>query len=140
MTLVIDTNIIISSLLKQSTNRKILLLPYFNFILPEYAFEEINNHMDKIQKISKLAEDEIKILLSILLENIDIIPNKTIQPAIKKAKEIIGYIDIDDVPFVAAALTTLNNGIWTNDKHFKQIENIKIWDTKDILIYLRKFH
>ncbi len=47
MRLVIDTNIIISSLIKDSTNRQILLLPSFEFLLPEFTFEEINKHMDK---------------------------------------------------------------------------------------------
>ena len=37
-----------------------------------------------------------------------------------KANDIIGSIDENDVAFIALALATENNGIWTNDKHFRK--------------------
>ncbi len=41
MRLVLDTNILIAALIKDSLTREILLFPGFEFLLPEYALEEI---------------------------------------------------------------------------------------------------
>lgn len=44
MRLVLDTNILIAALIKDSLSREILFLPGFDFLLPEYALEEVNRH------------------------------------------------------------------------------------------------
>ena len=71
-------------------------------------------------------------------EELDIAITGEIISAIEKdisneAKKIIGDIDQDDVTFIALALAIPNNGIWTEDKHFKKQNKIKIWSTKEIL-------
>ena len=137
MRLVIDTSIVISSLIKDSITRAILLLPFLEFYLPEYALEEIGAHKTRISRLSALSFDEIDILLNLLLENISVVPAHTIQPYFKKAERIIGNIDPKDVPFVALALAIENEGVWSNDKHFEEIKEIKIWKTSDLLKYLK---
>ncbi len=138
MRIVVDTSILISSLIKQSVTREILLLPFMKFYLPEYALEEIEVHKPKISRLSGLSFDEIDILLNSLLDNISIIPAQTIQPYLKEAESIIGSIDPGDIPFVALALAVENDGIWSNDKHFEAIKSIKVWKTSDLLIRLKK--
>jgi|GEM_PF-4613978 len=54
MRLVIDTNIIISSLISNSVRRSILLNSGYEFISPEYTYKEIINHIDLIEKKSKI--------------------------------------------------------------------------------------
>jgi predicted nucleic acid-binding protein len=108
------------------------------FYLPEYAFEEIEAHKMKISRLSRLSTDEIDILLNLLLENISIIPGQTIQPCLSEAEVMIGRIDPNDIPFLALALATENDGIWSNDRHFEAIKQIKIWKTSDLLKYLKK--
>lgn len=72
------------------------------------------------------------------MDNISIIPAQTIQPYLKEAERIIGDIDPSDIPFVALALAVENDGIWSNDKHFKAIKHIKVWKTSELLIRLKK--
>jgi predicted nucleic acid-binding protein len=138
MILILNTSILISSLIKDSVTRQILLLPSMKFYLPEYALEEIEAHKMKISRLSRLSTDEIDILLNLLLENISIIPGQTIQPCISEAEVMIGRIDPNDIPFLALALATENDGIWSNDRHFEAIKQIKIWKTSDLLKYLKK--
>ncbi len=138
MILILNTSILISSLIKDSVTRQILLLPSMKFYLPEYAFEEIEAHKMKISRLSRLSTDEIDILLNLLLENISIIPGQTIQPYLSEAEVMIGRIDPNDIPFLALALATENDGIWSNDRHFEAIKQIKIWKTSDLLKYLKK--
>ena len=138
MRLVIDTSVLISSLIKDSVTREILLLPFMKFYLPEYALEEIDVHKTKISRLSGLSLDEIDIILNLLLENISIIPSQTIQPYLKKAERIIGGIDPSDIPFVALALSIDNDGIWSSDKHFERIGQIKVLKTSDLLRHIKK--
>ena len=51
MRLVLDTNILIAALIKDSLTRQIIFLPDFEFLLPEYALEELNHHRGKIAVI-----------------------------------------------------------------------------------------
>jgi predicted nucleic acid-binding protein len=131
--LVIDTGILISALIKDSLTRQILLYPQMEFFLPEYALEEIEAHKNTISRRSGLGREDIDIVLSLLLENITIIPASVIKQNLKKANKIIGKIDPFDVPFVALCLSVENDGIWTNDKHFENLTEIKAWKTSDIL-------
>jgi predicted nucleic acid-binding protein len=137
MRLVIDTSILISALLKDSVTRQILLFSSIDFLLPEYAFEEIEKHKDNVSIRSGLSRGEIEIVLSLIIENITIIPASKLKPYMEKAHKIIGSIDSFDVPFVALALSIDNDGIWSNDKHFKNLKGIKIWKTSDIFNYLK---
>lgn len=138
MRLVIDTNILISALIKDSITRELLLFPSMEFLLPEYALQEIEAHKSHISKQSNLSKDEIDIVLSVLLENICIVPASEIMPYLERADKIIGSIDQSDVPFVALALSIKNDGIWSNDKHFEKIKGVKVWKTSDLLKVIGK--
>lgn len=137
MRLVIDTSILISALLKDSATREILLFSSIDFLLPEYTFEEIEKHKDNISIRSGLSREEIEIVLSLIIENITIIPASKLEPYMEKAHKIIGSIDPFDVTFVALALSTDNDGIWSNDKHFENLKGIKIWKTSDVFNYFK---
>jgi predicted nucleic acid-binding protein len=138
MRLVIDTSILISALLKKSVTRELLLFPSMEFLLPEYALEELEVHKDYISKRTGLKKEEIDVALSLLMENITIIPASDIKPNLKKADKIIGSIDPSDVPFIALALSTKNDGIWSNDKHFEKVKEVKVWKTSALLSFIRK--
>ena len=138
MTLVLDTSIIISALIRDSIVRNILLLPILNFLVPEYALEEISRHKSKICKLSGVAEEELELLISLILQNASIISHHEIMPFRDRAMQIIGAIDKGDVPFVALALAVKNDGIWTNDHDFDNIKEIKIWKTSELIKYLKE--
>ena len=70
MKLIIDTNILISSLLKDSTTREILLNESLIFYLPEIVLSEVNKYLPYIIQKSELSEEEIKKLLNTILENL----------------------------------------------------------------------
>ena len=136
MKIVIDTNILISGLIKQSITRKILLNPGFNFYTPEFLLNEVAEHLPEIAQKSNLKVDDIKKLINLFIENLNIVPFKEYEDQIKKATEIIGKIDAKDVPFVAVALAVKNDGIWSNDKHFQKQSVIKIFTTEDLISFL----
>ncbi len=61
MKLIVDSSVLISALIRDSVTREILLLPFFEFLLPEYALEEIELRRSKIGKLSGLRYEEIDI-------------------------------------------------------------------------------
>jgi predicted nucleic acid-binding protein len=52
--------------------------------------------------------------------------------------KLIGRIDPNDIPFVALSLAVENDGIWSSDKHFRQMKGVTVWKTSDLLVYLKK--
>lgn len=137
MRLVLDTNVLIASLIKDSVTRAILLLPDFEYLLPEFALEEITRHRPKIARLSGLASEELDLLLSILLESVSVVPSERIVPHLAAAEKLIGASDPDDVPFVALALAEENDGIWSNDRAFEGLPGIRVWKTTELKAYLR---
>jgi predicted nucleic acid-binding protein len=137
MRLVLDTNVLIASLIKDSVTRAILLLPDFEYLLPEFSLEEISRHRPKITRLSGLPSEELDLLLSILLESVSIVPSERIVPHLAAAEKLIGASDPDDVPFVALALAEENDGIWSNDRAFEGLPGIRVWKTTELKAYLR---
>ena len=133
MKIVLDTNILMSALIKESAVRFLIVHSPYKLFLPEFSFIEIKRHLPIIKKKSKLSEQEISIILEILLKNIKIIPMGTLVKYHKKAFNIMGQIDRDDVEFVAAALSINDAIIWSDDAHFKRQDRIKVLNTKEIL-------
>ena len=138
MKLIIDTNILISSLLKDSTTREILLNESLNFYLPEIVLSEVNKYLPYIIQKSELSEEEIKKLLNNLLENLILVPIDEYEKKMDEGMKIIGNIDDKDTQFIALALSIENDGIWSNDKHFEKQKKIKVFKTIDTLNLLEE--
>jgi len=138
MRLVLDTNILIAALIKNSLTRKIFFSSDIEFLLPEYALEEVTRHRAKIARHSHLTYSEIDLLLTLLLESVTVIPAQKILPHVKAAEALIGAVDKDDVPFVALALAMENDRVWSNDRAFEHLPGITGWKTSDIKAYLDK--
>jgi predicted nucleic acid-binding protein len=116
--LIVDTNVLISALVKKSTVRGLLLNPLFEFYVPEHCIEEIERHVAEISERSGLSDENVYLLLGVLLASVQVVPAERVLKKYKEAEKIMGEIDRDDVPFVALALSFPNDGIWTEDKHF----------------------
>ena len=138
MKLIIDTNILISSLLKDSTTREILLNESLNFYLPEIVLSEVNKYLPYIIQKSELSEEEIKKLLNTILENLILVPIEEYEKKMNEGMKIIGNIDEKDTQFIALALSIENDGIWSNDKYFEKQKKIKVFKTIDTLNLLEE--
>jgi predicted nucleic acid-binding protein len=132
MNIVIDTNIFISALIKDGKTREIITSYGWNFLIPEFEFAEIKKHKSEILRKSRLAEIDFKLLVSKLLKYIRIVRNEMIIKHKQESFGIIGDIDPNDTIFIATALAC-DAAIWTDDKHFKKQNIIRILTTKEIL-------
>jgi len=120
--LIVDTNIILSALIKGSKVRAIPMSPNHRFYIPEYALEEIEKHLCLVVEKTALSENEVKLALDILLTNMQVIHSEDIMTKLNEVEEIMGSHDMGDVPFLAAALSIDCDGIWSDDKDFNRLQ------------------
>lgn len=118
MKVVVDTNIVFSTLLNSSKGVGRLLLSskhYFDFYTCEYLRTELYNNRAKLKKLTKLPESELEELIALALRNIttiheDLVPKFQMRKAIGLAEGI----DPSDAPFLGLALH-LKCRLWTGD-------------------------
>lgn len=133
MILIVDTNILFAGLLRNSLTRQLLIDPPFILYAPETALKEIRKYEEEIIKRAGFTKAEFEILFDLITDGIQIVGKEQYAHKIKEADKLIGNVDQGDVPFLALALSRLNDGIWTeNVKHFKQ-NLVKIWTTKELI-------
>ena len=146
MKVIIDTNIIFSSLLKTHTTFGQIIFNsegIFEFYSPHYLRSEIRRHRDRIKKISKLTDQQLEesydsLLTKITFINEEIIPQKIWEDS----ERITEGIDLNDTDFVALT-KHLKGKLWTGDlelrnglkkKGFKNVlttsEIFKLWTKK----------
>tara|TARA_B100000315_G_C14440811_1_gene524593 strand:+ start:313 stop:738 length:426 start_codon:yes stop_codon:yes gene_type:complete len=133
MIFVIDTNILISALIRDSTTRKIIVELDWDFCYPEEAFHEVRKYQNLILEKSGIDEKEYTELLNYLLKHIILIPEEVIQQKHGEAYKLLGKIDPDDVIFLAAALSLENSKIWSDDGHFEKQDKVRVFKTKHIV-------
>jgi predicted nucleic acid-binding protein len=59
MDIIIDANILIAALVKDSHTRKLLMFSNHTFYTSEYVFEEIKNHIPELEEKTKLNKEKI---------------------------------------------------------------------------------
>jgi putative PIN family toxin of toxin-antitoxin system len=133
MKLVVDTNIVVSALIRDSATRKILLDPRISAYVPEHFLGEIEEHRDHIIRKSGLNEKELETILDSVISRLTIVPTEDFLEFMSKAFNVMKGIDEDDAPFIALAISFENDGIWTNDEHFARQRLVPVWKTTDML-------
>ena len=119
MTIIIDTNIAFSAILNSKSTIGDLILnsnKIFQFWSCRYLLEEIDNHWDKLKKISKLDDSDLRESQRLIYKNINFIDEEQI-PKIHRlrAYDLVKDIDLNDIVFVA--LNEYQKSIlWTGDK------------------------
>lgn len=122
MLIVIDTNIVISCLLKEESKfRDIILMDNsYRFITSIKMIVEIFKHKEKIIKHSKLDEDQMLTALLQLLNRIHFINDSSISNiSLNNSYALTSDIDLNDLMFVALALE-YDAFLWTSDLKLKR--------------------
>lgn len=131
MKLVIDSNVVISALVKESVTREIILDSKYEFISPDYLISEIERHKELIKEKSGLSERNLEAVLHLLLGEVEILPREEYEFSLKEAENILGEVDPKDVPFLACGVAK-NCPIWSDDKHFQQQDKAEVYTTEEL--------
>lgn len=140
MKIVVDTNIIFSTLLNSNSNIGDLLFnsgEIFDFYSCSYMRSEIQKHWERLKKISKLSEEQLQISYSLVLSKLKFINEEIIPVETWLASEqLTKRIDIDDIDFVALT-KFLRATLWTGDKALynalKKLSFKKLVNTTELL-------
>src|SRR3989344_1085881 len=119
MKVVVDSNVIFAALIRNGNTRKILLEREEKFLFPEYIFEELRKHKDRLLEESKINEKEFNALFDSIMGKMQIVPTKDTLPFSEEALKIVKDLDLGDGPFFACALAYPKSIIWSNDKRLK---------------------
>ena len=134
MRVIVDTNIVFSAILNSSSRiGKILLNSkgHFQFYSCDYLRTEINRHRNRLLKLTKLSEDELAELESLVTHNITFIDVRLLpQDLLKQTEMLLKSIDPNDTPFVALT-KHLEGKLWTGDMQL--YNGLKTKRFKDIL-------
>jgi predicted nucleic acid-binding protein len=95
---VLDTNVVLKALIKDSMVRGILLGSTHEFLIPDHAIDETKKHLDVVAKKSGLTESEINAVMGTLLKNIQVIPADKVLSKWNEAEEVMAPVDKDDNP------------------------------------------
>ena len=117
---VTDANIIFASLhTANSQTRRKLLTASFRFVSPNFIFEEIFDHKERIFKNAKATPAEIKEYLHKILQKIYFYNEELISTGnFFEAYHLCKDVDLDDLVYVALSLE-LNAPLWTRDETLK---------------------
>ena len=138
MIIITDVNILLSAFIKDSTTREIIVKSGQDLCFPEPSLQTIRKHQPLILKKSGLSEEEFSAIWNNIFHFIRIIPVEELKPFWTEATEIMGSIDAEDVPFVAAALSQESAVIWSDDKHFDQQQKVMNLKTADMVKLFRR--
>ena len=130
MKVVIDTNVIISILIKLGKPIDLFLKENLEIFAPEFILEELQNNRDMIIRKSKVSEEEISVLFSFLTKKIKFISEKEFISHFDEAEKICP--DEKDIIFFALALH-LKCPLWTNEKRLKKQEVVKVYATHELM-------
>lgn len=131
MKTVLDTNILISALIRDSATRRFIVETNESLAYPESGIREIQKHKEFILEKSGLSEEEFESVFDILLDYIELIPDDVLEKTIEEAKEIMLEIDEKDVIFLATALALGDAVIWSDDKDFKRQSRVPVKTSKE---------
>ena len=131
MRVVIDTNITFSAILNTNSKiSRIILQPKsrLNLYSTDQLELELSEHWDKLKRISKYSETELRkttalITSKIKFINVELIPKKQFL----KAELLTADIDIDDTEFLALT-EHIRGKLWTGDKELIKGLKRKNWD------------
>ena len=133
MKILVDVNIVLSALIRDSSTRKLILETRHELYFPEPSLHKLRKYQDYVIGKAGLNEKDYTGLLAILFKHIKVIPTEEIMKNWEKAKGIMEHIDQEDVVFIAAALSLDNTSIWSEDKDFERQTKVKVLKTRDIV-------
>jgi predicted nucleic acid-binding protein len=135
MILVVDANIVIAALIRNGKSREILLSGKFKFVAPDFVKEETLKYLDYIKKKTGMSKDDLNLLVVLVFQEIQTIPQSDYETEIDKAKGLMKE-DIKDSPYVACYLALKCDGIWTNDPDYVGKEGVKVYTTEYLMRFL----
>ncbi len=133
MHIILDTNILLAALIRDSRTRQLILTLPAKLLLPSFVFEELEQHVAEVLSKSSLLPENLIQVLRILLSRIEIVPDRLLASYMPEARELARELDEKDAFLFACALAFPGSVIWSNDRKLKQQNRIQVLTTEELL-------
>ena len=134
MRLVVDANVIVSSLLRGGVPFKVFalnsLLNRFEFVAPDFLISETEKHKKELLRETKLPNNIFFDTMDFLVEEINIVPAEEFKEFVPRAEKMLSK-HIKDVPYLALALK-LNCPIFSGDKVLKRLSPVRVCSPREL--------
>ena len=135
MFLVVDINVVLSSLLSKGNSFDGFainsILNKFEFAAPEFLLIELEKHKEEIFNRSRLTREIFDSTLEFVLGQINFIPKEEFSEYMPKAEKL-SSTHLKDVQYVALSLK-LNCSIFSGDKSLKKLAGVEVLNPKELL-------
>lgn len=132
MRLVVDSNRIFASLIKDSFSRKVLFSKNFVFYTIPVVHSDLSKYWGELLEKSGLEKKDFDSMLDLLFSRVSFVEDSSVQKFMPEAKKAMDSVDAGDTPFVAASLAIKADGVWSDDRHFERQNLVKVFKTKDL--------
>ncbi|MDY6774064.1 MAG: PIN domain-containing protein [Candidatus Nanohaloarchaea archaeon] len=132
-TVIVDTNVLISSLINpESAVWDLLDLPDVSFLVPEIALDELEKYEDMVEDSleEREREEAYEYLISKLFDSVTVVPVRIYREELPAAYQVMEDIDEKDTEFLALALA-LEAPILSDDSDFQQQDEIEVYSSED---------
>jgi predicted nucleic acid-binding protein len=133
MKIVVDANIVISAAIMPGKTREIITLANATFLAPPELEDEVRAKSPIIADKGNMSETDAEEVLDLLFATIGTVPYGIPQSDIQKARKAIGDEDLDDVPYLATAITVNATAVWSDDDVFEEQKYVEWYTTDDIV-------
>jgi len=126
--LVVDTGVLFSAIAYNGPESTVLDSKMFQFMIAPHVIGEL------VAALSEFGFGRQEIMRRLYHAGVDVIGGSPERSCMDEAWRLIGGRDPSDVPTVALALSTENDGIWSSDKDFDELGGIiKVWSSRELL-------
>ncbi|PIN90144.1 hypothetical protein COU57_04430 [Candidatus Pacearchaeota archaeon CG10_big_fil_rev_8_21_14_0_10_32_14] len=135
MFIVVDVNVVLSSLLTKGDSFNVFALNSitnkFTFIAPEFLIIGLESHKKEIEARTKMPSKEFKDNINFVLDQINLISDSEFKDKIEEANKILVNHNKDS-PYLAMALK-FKCQIFSGDKEFKKRCPAMVLNPKEML-------
>lgn len=129
---VVDSNILMAALLKDSITRELIFDDRLELFAPEFSLVEIRKlvQQPRIRRRLHLREVEVSELIELIVSRVRFVPEKLFDDFIKQAMKWVTHEE--DSPFMALSLA-LDAPLWSHDAELKEQKQVTVYSTQEVL-------
>ena len=129
----VDANVLIAAVLRDSTTRKLIVLGGMELHAPRYLSEEVEAHWEELTARSGLPPAALRAALRTLRGYLIEHGPEEYGQELEKAEAMLQDVDVQDAPYVALALAIGADGVWSEDRALTRVRGLRVVRTADLV-------
>jgi predicted nucleic acid-binding protein len=130
--LVVDANVLISTLIADSKTRELIVTLGPDLLTPEVVHDEIERYEGLIVEKSGTTPARVEQFFDLLFQYIGTVPVRSFRESIPDAEAELAQVDPDDMLYLACALIR-DAPIWSDDPHVTEQSLVRVFTTGGIV-------